>query len=74
MNNLSLLEKPITYLKLDCRMYQTLLENSLYIIKDVWILSRKDLKELGFSAKQIQQIIVQMQLIGLDLNKKNYRN
>lgn len=55
-------------------MYQTLLENSLYIIKDVWILSRKDLKELGFSAKQIQQIIVQMQLIGLDLNKKNYRN
>ena len=40
------------------------------IINDLWKLNRHELKQLGLTDQQINQIIIRLQLIGLDLNKK----
>ena len=40
---------------------------------DLWCLNRKKLKEYGVVDADIKQIIIKLQLIGLDLNKKVYR-
>lgn len=44
----------------------------MYKINEIWILNRKDLKELGFSDTEIKSIIIALQLEGLDINKKIY--
>ena len=54
----------------------TLIKNSkdkeLNYIEDVWVLKRNNLKELGFTYDEIKEIVISLQLIGLDLNKKKY--
>jgi hypothetical protein len=39
---------------------------------DVWASNRKSLKALGLRDMEIKQIIIKLQLLGLDLNKKIY--
>ena len=46
--------------------------NNINFIKDVWVLKRKDLKNMNFTDKEIKSIIIALQLEGLDLNKKIY--
>lgn len=46
--------------------------NNLLTIRDIWILKRSKLKELGFNDKEIKEIIVKLQLKGYDLNRKKY--
>lgn len=41
-------------------------------IKDLWILSRIDLRNIGFTNEDINLMIIELQLLGLDLNKKIY--
>ena len=41
-------------------------------IKDIWILSRIDLRNIGFTNEDINLMIIELQLLGLDLNKKIY--
>ena len=47
-------------------------DKELNYIEDVWVLKRIDLKNMGFSNDEINDIIISLQLIGLDLNKKKY--
>ena len=47
-------------------------ENNINFIKDLWILKRKNLKEIGLNDTQINSIIIKLQLHGLDINKKIY--
>ena len=47
-------------------------DKELNYIEDVWVLKRINLKTLGFSNDEINNIIISLQLIGLDLNKKKY--
>lgn len=47
------------------------LKNIIYV-KDLWLLKREDLKALKFNVSEINEIIIKMQLHGLDLNKKIY--
>ena len=64
------LEKDIATLQLNKNIYQILINNNIVKIKDLWIKKRVNLKELGLSDKQIKEIVVKLELIGLDLNKK----
>ncbi len=47
-------------------------ENNINFIKDLWILKRKNLKDIGLNDTQINSIIIKLQLHGLDINKKIY--
>ena len=47
-------------------------EKELNYIEDVWKLKRINLKNLGFNNDEIKEIVISLQLIGLDLNKKKY--
>ena len=67
-----ILEKDLTYLKLDSKIIDILKENNINNINDLWGLTRKDLKGVKISDKDIHNIIVKLQLNGLDLNKRKY--
>ncbi len=62
INNLSLSKDLI--LKLN--------ESNIKYIEEVWVLKRSELKSRGFTNEEINNIIISLQLIGLDLNKKKY--
>lgn len=62
----------ITKLNLTSNLLKKLYDKNIKIINDIWILKRKDLKELGLTDKEIKSIVISLQLEGLDLNKKIY--
>ena len=66
------LEKSLSSLGLDKDIIVILEEKNINKIKDLWNLNRKDLKKYNFDDKQINHIIIKMQLSGLDLNHKIY--
>ena len=66
------LEDNIESLKLSKNVTKVLKTNNITYIKDLWILNRKKLKEIGLKDKEIKDIIISLQLQGLDLNKKIY--
>ena len=67
-----ILDKDLTFLKLDSKVIETLNEHNINNINDLWCLNRKDLKGFKISDKDIHNIIVKLQLNGLDLNKRKY--
>ena len=66
------LEKDISELGLNEKVRKILEQKNLNQIKDIWNLKRQDLKKLGLNDSEIHQIIVKLQLFGIDLNKKLY--
>lgn len=66
------LEEKIKELEIDTDIIKKLNENKIYTIYDLWVLNRIDLKILKLTDNQINQIIIKMQLCGIDLNKKVY--
>ena len=66
------LDKPIEELNIKSSIIQKLKSNNIILIEDLWHMKRKDLKNLNFNDTEINQIIIQLQLKGLDLNKKVY--
>ena len=66
------LESSIKELDLDKKIYTILINNDIKLIKDLWVLNRTKLKEMGLKDRDIKDIIIQLQLVGLDLNKKIY--
>lgn len=67
-----ILEKELKDLELPVTLVKKLNDNNLTILNDIWILKRKDLKEIGLSDNEINQIVIKLQLHGYDLNKKKY--
>lgn len=65
-------EENINNLNLQPNIIKKLTSKNINKINEIWILNRKDLKELGFSDTEIKSIIIALQLEGLDLNKKIY--
>ncbi|CCY45760.1 unknown [Clostridium sp. CAG:1193] len=59
-------------LKLTNDILNKMNKNNIRSIEDVWILKRTDLKQMGFSNEEINLIIIELELLGLDLNKKIY--
>ena len=66
------IEDNIDKMNISLKVINKLKENNIQEIKDVWVLKRKQLKELGLTDKEIKSIIIALQLEGLDLNKKIY--
>ena len=66
------IEDKIETLNLSKNINKILKENNIIYIKDLWILNRKTLKSLGLKDKEIKDVIISLQLQGLDLNKKIY--
>ena len=66
-------KQKISSLNLDKNIEKKLVDNNINIIEDLWLKKRKELKENGFSDKEIKSIIISLQLQGLDLNKKKYK-
>lgn len=62
----------ITKLNLTSDLTKKLYDKNIKLISDIWILKRKDLKDLGLTDKEIKNIVISLQLEGLDLNKKIY--
>lgn len=68
----SIVEENIKILDLTGSVNDKLKDNNINRINDVWVLKRKELKELGFTDQEIKSIVISLQLRGLDLNKKVY--
>lgn len=68
------LNKEITTLDLDKNIIVILRENNILIIEDLWKLKRLDLRSMGITDSEINQIIVKLQLLGIGLNRKIYNN
>ncbi len=66
------LDNPIEFLKTNNTITNKLKKNNIIFVKDLWYLKRKDLKSLNFTDIEINEIIIKMQLNGIDLNKKIY--
>ena len=66
------LDSGIESLDVDSHTQDKLKINNINYIKDLWVLKRKDLKMISLTDKEINNIIVKLQLNGLDLNKKKY--
>lgn len=72
MRTIACLEKKIDILKLPDDIFNKLKDNNILIVKDLWQLKRSELKKMNFQNEEINVIIIQLQLLGLDLNKKKY--
>ena len=67
-----ILDNEIEFLSLSDNVNKILKSNNINYVKDLWHLTRKDLKNLNLSDRDIQGVIIKLQLRGLDLNKKKY--
>lgn len=68
----NLFDKKIEEIGMDKTIYQKLKNNNILLLKDLWKLNRKDLKSYNLNDSEVNQIIIKMQLMSLDLNKKIY--
>lgn len=66
------LKKRIEILNLDEDIIGKLKENGINIVEDLWVINRHKLKDMNFKDNEINQIIIKLQLIGIDLNHKKY--
>lgn len=66
------LDKKIDILDLNKETIELLKVNNIIIISDLWNMNRRKLKDIGLKDPDIKQIIIKLQLLGLDLNKKIY--
>ena len=73
MRNNEYLNIKIDSLNIDSIILKTLKENNIITVRDLWILKRCDLKKINLTDNQINNIIIKLQLFGIDLNKKVYQ-
>lgn len=66
------IEDKIEKLMISTKLKEKLSLSKIKTIKDLWQLKRKDLKNLTFTDQEINELIIALQLEGLDLNKKVY--
>ncbi len=65
-------ESDIDILDLDSEIIKIFREHEINTVGVVWTQTRKSLKGLGLKDSDIKQVIIKLQLLGLDLNKKIY--
>ncbi|MBQ8892442.1 MAG: hypothetical protein IJ068_06250 [Bacilli bacterium] len=64
------LDKDITYLNLDKNISSILEENNICKVNDLWVYNKKTLKNIGMTNSDIKKIMIKLELLGLELNKK----
>ena len=68
--NSVLLNKEINYLNLNPRIITILNNNDIIKVQDLWVQNRKKLKSFSLTDPEIKEIIIKLELHGMDLNKK----
>lgn len=66
------IDKDISILGLDDNIACLLTKNEIRTVNDLWLKTKKYLKNYGLKDKDIKCVSIKLQLIGLDLNKKMY--
>lgn len=66
------LNNNIKVLNLESNILDKLKDNSISTIDQLYKFNRKELKKINLKDSEINQIIIKLQLMGLDLNKKKY--
>lgn len=66
------LNKSVDILNIDPKIINKLKKENIVLIKDLWVLNRKDLKKFNITDSEINKLIIGMQLLGFDLNKRIY--
>lgn len=69
-----MLNQDISRLDLESSLIVKLKDNNINTIHDLWRLKRTDLKKIGLNDNEINQIMIKLQLQGIDLNKKIYKH
>lgn len=59
-------------LEIDSSIVKKLNQSNIFELKDLWKLTRKNLKDLGLTDNEIKHITIKLQLHSIDLNKKIY--
>lgn len=68
----AILDKEVSSLSLDKEIIQKLSSHDINIVEDLWVLTRNDLKKMTLTDKEINDIIIKLQLNALDLGGKKY--
>lgn len=71
-NDFITMEDTVTNLQLEKGIAKKLIHFGIVSVKALWTKNRKELKQLGFSDSEINQIMISLQLEGLDFNRKKY--
>ena len=66
------LNQSVKELDLESNILDKLLNNNINTVRDLWKLKRSQLKDFDLNNDEVNQIIIKMQLYGIDLNKKVY--
>ncbi len=66
------LNESLSKLNIDEKIIKKLNKNNIFLIKDLWVLKRKNLKEIGLNDQEIRHISIKLQLNSIDLNQKIY--
>ena len=69
---MSSLNQSIKELDLESNILDKLSDHNINTVKDLWKLKRSQLKDFDLNNEEVNQIIIKMQLYGIDLNKKVY--
>jgi|GEM_PF-6257449 len=64
------MNKSIVTLELDNKLVAKLNKNNIKKISDLQKLNRADLRNMNYNKNEIDEIIVELQLIGTDLSKR----
>ena len=67
------LDEDISYLNLNDKITNLFKENNILKINDLWVLNRKNLKSIGLIDSEIKQVIIKLELLGIDLNKRRVK-
>jgi DNA-directed RNA polymerase alpha subunit len=72
LTNWIILNRKIDEIGIDFLISEKLINKGVNTVKDLWSLKKSDLKKYALDNTEINQIVIKMQLIGLDLNRKTY--
>lgn len=72
-NKNAALEKDVKKLGLEDNITEILINNEIVKVGNLWELNRKKLKAMGLKDGDINQVVIKLQLLGLDLNRKVYK-
>ena len=64
------LDEDITFLNLNNSLNNILKNNNIYKVNDLWLYNKNDLKNIGVNNNDIKEIVIKLELLGLELNKK----
>lgn len=67
------LKENVSTLHLDSKVIKKMKENGILTIEDLWVLKRKELKQLDFTDTEINQIVICLELYGFDLGKRIWK-